>query len=525
MSVKLNKADIEAILAKRFAKDACNSLSSIPHPSSLKDIDKAAARVKAAIEKKEKIAIVGDYDADGVISSVIITEFFDDIGVPVTLKIPNRFSDGYGISPKIIDMLDADLIITVDNGISAVEAANVCLQRGIDLIITDHHNIPDVIPDAYAIINPKQDACGFPNSEICGAQVAWYFIASIKDALGIKYDLSKFLDVLAIAIVADMMALKDINRTMVKNGLQRMNQLRRPFFKAVQKFYRKNQFGSDDISFLLGPLINSSGRLEDAMLSYDLIRAKNESEALQKLEYIVMLNNQRKEIEHALFEDSILRIDEHQNIIVVWGEAWHEGVIGIVASRLTQRYKKPAIVLSVHDGVAKGSARSVGNIHILEHITKQQHLLLGFGGHKGAAGMSVPKENLEAFKEGLEASLAGVDEKDFIERSDVLGEIDPESIDFDLLHILETYEPYGQHNPKPSFLLKNAYVKNAKPIGQNQNHQKLLLLSGKKVLDSIEFNYEKQVFGGEHIDLICTVSKNEFRGVVSPQILIKEIII
>ena len=185
MESRLKKEDIEEILSKRFADDSCNSLADIPHPTELKDVEKAAKRVKIAIENNEKIAVVGDYDADGVVSSVIMMEFFDDIGVDVKLKIPNRFEDGYGISPKIIENLDADLIITVDNGISAVEAANVCKEKGIDLIITDHHTVPDTLPDAYAIVNPKQSDCTFPTSEICGAQVAWYFIAAIKEELGI----------------------------------------------------------------------------------------------------------------------------------------------------------------------------------------------------------------------------------------------------------------------------------------------------------------------------------------------------
>lgn len=525
MRQKLSKEDIHSILAKRFAADTCKSLASIPHPSKLKDITKAAKRVKEAVQKKEKIAVVGDYDADGVVSSVIMMEFFEDIGVDAVLKIPNRFEDGYGISPQIIEKLDADLIITVDNGISALEAAEVCLKKGIDLIITDHHTVADELPKAYAIINPKQDDCTFPSSEICGAQVAWYFIAAIKDELGLAYNLSKFLDILAIAIVADMMELKDINRTMVKNGLKTINAIKRPFFKAVRDFYRKNSFKSDDISFLLAPLINSSGRLEDAMRSFELIRAKSTHEAMEKLEYIVALNNQRKEIEHELFEASLLSVDETQSIIISWGEGWHEGVIGIVASRLTQRFKKPAIVFSVNDGIAKGSARSVGNINILEHISEQKAFLKGFGGHKGAAGMSLDAVHLEAFKTAMEDSLNSVDESEFIERSDVLGEIDPKAIDFDLLDILETFEPYGQKNPKPSFLLKNAYVKIGKLIGENQNHQKLILLSGNKTLDSIEFNFEKQIESGNHIDLICTVSKNEFRGVISPQIMIKQVLI
>lgn len=523
-SQKLTKADIERLLSNRFSQDRCTKLAHIPAPGKLKDITKAAQRIKAAIQKGEKIAVVGDYDADGVISSVIITEFFEDIGVDVTLKIPNRFTDGYGISPAIVETLDADVIITVDNGISAYAAGEVCKERGIDLIITDHHNIPERVPEAYAIVDPKQEACPFPNNEICGAQVAWYLCAAIKEEMGLAYNLSKFLDLLAIAIMADMMELKDMNRAMVKSGLKYLNAKKRPAFRAIAEFFRKSHFRSEDISFLIAPLINSSGRIEDAMRSYELLRAKSDTEAMEKLLYIVDLNNRRKEIELELFQASLALVEKEKKIIVVWGEAWHEGVIGIVASRLSRRFGKPTIVFSVTEGVAKGSARSVGEINILEHIAAQADLLKGFGGHKGAAGMGMDAENLPLFKARMEASLEGVDDEKFVSKSEVLGEIDPGAIDFELLDILEEFEPYGQKNPVPSFILKDAVVKVEKVIGQNRNHQKIILASDNVTLESIHFNFTQKVNSGERVDVVCTISKNEFRGNVSPQLMIREIV-
>jgi len=520
---RLTKADIQKVLAGRFAGDKCTKLAHIPSPSRFKDIAKAAKRIAKAIHEGEKIAIVGDYDADGVISSVIITEFFEDIGVDVALKIPNRFEDGYGISPKIVEKLDADVIITVDNGISANEAAEVCKARGIDLIITDHHNIPEQTPDAYAIVNPKQESCPFPNSEICGAQVAWYLCAAIKEEMELEYDLSKFLDLLAIAIMADMMKLRDINRTMVKNGLKRLNMKKRPAFRVIADFFNKTSFRSEDISYLIAPLINSSGRIEDAMHSYALLRAKSDTEAMEKLLYIVDLNNHRKEIESELFAQALADANTDANIIVVWGEGWHEGVIGIVASRLCRRFQKPAIVFSVTEDVAKGSARSIGQINILEHIAAQADILSGFGGHKGAAGMSLPAQNLPLFRARMEASLANVDPDAFRDEEEVLGEIDPAAIDFELLDILEEFEPYGIENPMPSFLLKDAYVKVEKVIGQNQNHQKIILSKENITLESIHFNFRQKVNTGEKVDIVCTISRNEFRGNVSPQLMIKEI--
>ena len=460
---------------------------------------------------------------DGVVSSTIISEFFEDIGIPITLIIPNRFRDGYGINAKLLERIDADLIITVDNGISAVEAAEVCKERGIDLIITDHHTVPETIPDAYAIVNPKQDDCTFPNAEICGAQVAWYLIAALKEELQINYNLGKFLDLLAIAIVADMMELKDINRTMVRAGFKMINQEKRLIFSVIKRYFKKSSFKSDDISFLLAPIINSAGRIEDATLAFEMLSSKSEEEALMRLEYIVGLNNRRKEIESEIFEKALASVNPDADIMIAWGEDWHEGVIGIVAARLTRRFKKPAIVLSIEGDRAKGSARSIGSIHILDLIAAEKELLLGFGGHQGAAGMALSVENLAQFRENLERAAEDIPPEDFLEKSDVLGEIEASAINFDLLHILEKYEPYGQKNPQPKFLLKNAYVSADRLLGVDANHLKMTLLCDRTQVESIYFNFDTKASQGEHIDVVCTISKNEFRGNVTPQLMVQEI--
>jgi len=270
----LNKEKIKELLSRRFEKDIHKKLSEIPTPDALKDVFKGAERIKRAIEQNEKIVIVGDYDVDGVIASVIMAEFFDDLGVSeYFVRIPNRFSDGYGLNPQIVEEIaDAGLIVTVDNGISANDAAQICKQKGIDLIITDHHMPPDVLPEAYAIINPKQKDCPFPNVEICGAQVAWYLVGALKDVCRINYDMGKFLDLLAIAIIADMMELRDLNRILVKLGVNRLNSSRRAAFAAIKQFYAKDKFECDDISFLIAPLINSSGRMDDASVSFEFFR-------------------------------------------------------------------------------------------------------------------------------------------------------------------------------------------------------------------------------------------------------------
>ncbi len=520
----LTKEDIYNILSKRFKEDRCTKLSMLPPPHLFKDITKAVKRIKKAIDEKEKIAIVGDYDVDGVVSSVIISEFFDDLNVKYRIKIPDRFKDGYGISPKIVEEIDADVIITVDNGITAIDATKVCKERNIDLIITDHHTPINILPDAYAIVNPKQKECEFPSTEICGAQVAWYLCAALKKELGICYDLSKFLDILAIAIVADMMELRDLNRAMVKCGLGYLDKSKRNSIKAIKTVYGKDNFLSEDLSFLLAPLLNSAGRMENAKIAYDFLKSKTMDEAFIRLEHLIELNNARKETEKELFEKAEEFISKDKQIIIGWGENWHEGVVGIVAAKMVRKYKVPVILFSVNKNKAKGSARSVGEIDIFKMIKKEEDILLGYGGHKGAAGVSIKKSNLELFKRNMEKRFEKLPKELFIPKEEILGEIDAKAIDFKLLEILKYFEPYGQENPIPLFTIKNVYVKIDKLIGKNKNHQKLILQKDTATLESLDFNFETRIYRGEKIDIVFSISKNVFRGIVTPQLLIKKII-
>lgn len=520
ITAMLSKKDIKEILQRRFINDIHKKMSDLPLPCELKDIYKAANRIKTAIENNEKILIIGDYDVDGVVSSVIVSEFFDFLGANYETKIPNRFTDGYGLNPQMLTNIDANLIITVDNGISANKAADICLQKKIDLIITDHHVPPPILPKAYAIINPKQSDCTFSGCEICGAEVAWYLIGALKEVCGVKYDMGSFLDILCMAVIADMMELRDINRIIVKNGLNKLNSSKRACFTAIKTYFAKDEFKFDDISFLIDPLINSAGRMNDAMFSYKFLRSKNLNEALHFLNEIVNFNNCRKEEEKNLLENSMPNISQNDNIIVVWGENWHEGVIGIVASRLTKKYKKPAIVFSIDGDKAKGSARSVGKFNILDLISTQKEILCTFGGHKGAAGVVIESFNLNLFKERINNVCKEYDMASFRNSNEILGLLDHNDIDYELLEILEYFEPYGQKNPKPYFRINNAFVKNIKKIGKLKNHLKIIIQLDNKSYEVLFYNYTFYPKIGEFVDIIFSISKNKFRGVITPQLLI-----
>ena len=521
---KLSKQDIFTLLSNRFKNDTYTEFSQIPKPYLLKDIELGAKRVAKAIKEREKITIVGDYDVDGVVSSVILAEFFDDMGVSYSLKIPNRFIDGYGISPDIVDNIDTSLVITVDNGISAFEAAKRCKDRNIDLIITDHHTPKGTLPKAFAIINPKQDECSFPYSEMCGAHVAWYFIAAIKNELKIKYDLSKFLDILSIAIIADMMELFDLNRLFLKRGIKLLNSSKRVSILALKERFNKNILQFSDISFLIAPLINSAGRMDDATISYYFLKSKTFDEAMEWLERLIEYNNERKQIEKELFEKSLKQVDKNQKAIVVWGDGWHEGVIGIVASKLSKKFQKPTFVFSVENGIAKGSVRSVGQIDILDLIENTKELLIGYGGHTQAAGVRLKEDNLVTFSHEIYKQSKIIKNEKFIDSDDILGEISPNLIDLELVTIVEMFEPYGQKNPHPYFLIKSATIEYKRVIGRDQNHLKLGIKTNSNSLETLYFNFEEMVNQGDKITFFASVTKSEYNKKIKPQLLIKQIL-
>ncbi len=520
----VNKNEIHNILEDRFKNDTYKSFSSLPSPSRFKDITKGAKRVATAIREKQKIAIVGDYDVDGVVSSAIIALFLDDLQIEYSIKIPNRFIDGYGISPNIVDNLDADVIITVDNGITAFEAGKRAKEKNIDLIITDHHSPKESLPEAYAIIDPKQDDCKFPFEEVCGAHVAWYFIAAIKQELKIEYDLSKFLDILTIAIIADMMDLVDLNRLFLARGIKLLNSSRRPAIRALRQRFSKTLITFSDIAFLLAPLLNSAGRMDDAILSYYFLKSPDVKTASQYLEVLIGFNDKRKSIEKNLVEKSIKQVNESDKAIVVWGSDWHEGVIGIVASRLSRKFQKPAFVFSVEKGIAKGSVRSVGAISILDLLEGAKDSLIGFGGHPQAAGVRVEEKNLKKFKKLICQGAEKLNPKDFLDTDNSIGEISPSLIDLNLVDILENFEPYGQKNPAPYFLIKDMKITAHRVIGKDKNHLKLSTLTDNGFLDILYFNFEQKVTRGAVISAYVTVSKNEYMNKITPQLMIKEIL-
>lgn len=517
---------LETLLNTRF-KEGFLSLKDLPHPSLFKDMDRATTRIVSAIKNREKITIIGDYDVDGVTSTTLMKLFFDEIEYPVEWIIPNRFKDGYGLSANIIPRIQGtDLAITVDNGISAVYAAKLCREQGIELIITDHHLLAPEVPEAYAIINQKQNECTFPFSDVCGAQIAWYLIASLKNALDIKINMMEYLELVSIAIIADMMPLQHINRAMVVAGIKALEKSTKPAIKAYLEHSQKSELSSEDIAFFLAPLLNSAGRMEDASFAVDFLSSTNIYDARVRLERLIDFNTLRKTTEQEITQKAMMQVKEEDDIIVVAGEEWHEGVVGIVAARVARACEKPCIVLTQsNEGLLKGSGRSFGNCDLFSIVDNCREYLEKFGGHQAAIGLSMHKNQLKVFKKKLQASyLNGNYLKEELD-PEIVGELHFSNISFDLTRLVKKFEPYGQGNPTPKFISKNVEILQSDTMGKEGEHIRFSFAQEGLVMQGVKFKTKEVFEVGAKVDIVYTVNENHFRGNVTLQIIVDKIIV
>ncbi len=518
----LNKEKIFKLLFKRF-NGRFLTLKDLPHPHTFKDMQKAVKRVATAIKKREKIALIGDYDVDGVVATSIVRKFFQENGFELEWIIPNRFSDGYGISPKILERINAGVIITVDNGIAAIEAGNICKERGIDLIITDHHNIGTTLPQAFAIVNQKQNGCLFEFKEICGAQIAWYFIAALSSELQIQYNLKDLLAYVALAIIADIMPLNGINRVMLLAGMQLLNQKKYPFVEALKEVNNIKSIDSQTIGFYIAPLLNSAGRLSDAKIASEFLLSKSKEEALIFLEELNSLNTQRKALEQKITLQALDMVQNEDDFILVKGQEWNEGVVGIVAARLAKRFKKPTVVVTCKDGLCKGSGRSWGNCDLFTLMQEATALFEKFGGHKMAIGVSFREEKFETIKRLLNQKAKILcDNKDYIDDA-VLGILPFKEVTLELFEMIKKFEPFGEANPAPKFISKNVEVLFVGSVGKNGEHKRYKLKEGKRILNAIEFRSSSHIEQGSKVDIIYTLQKNEFNNEISIDLYLDEI--
>jgi single-stranded-DNA-specific exonuclease len=521
---KLTYDDIYAILNDRNQYGEYKTLKDIPHPNCFKDIQKATTRIVRAIQNKETINIVGDYDVDGIVSMAIIIEFFNMLKIKTNYIIPNRFEHGYGLNSKILENIYNGLIITVDNGISAFEASKICKERKLDLIITDHHTVGDKLPEAYAIVNPKQNDCNFPFEDICGAQVTWYLCAMIKQELKTNINLMSFFDILTLAIIADIMPMKSLNFIMVKNGFKALANSTRPAIVALRNKFDLKMVNEDDISFKIAPLLNCAGRMDDAIYALDFLLSCNIFEANKILNYLINLNEKRKIEQNNIYEEAEKQINSQDNIIFVASSNWNEGIIGIIANKLNDNFKKPTFVFSIKDNIAKGSSRS-NDINLYNLISLCSKYLINFGGHKNAAGMSLDISNLNNLKNELNYQIKHMQKYLICNHvTKQLGQLDIFSINDNLYDMIDSFRPFGLDNEIPYFSFMNMLVIDIRKIGKNKEYTKLIVTNQNTNIEVLIFTNSLQIKQNSYINFIASISKNKFKNKITYNLIFKELL-
>lgn len=543
----VNRGIYNVKMAKEFLS---SSLNDFYDPREMYGMDGAVQLMKSSIINNEKILIVGDYDVDGVISTYILYSAIKKCGGNVSFHIPDRIKEGYGINESIIRKAsdeNIDVIITCDNGIAAIDQVNLAKELGLKVIITDHHDVPFieengqrkyVVPNADFVLNPKQEQCEYKFDKICGAGVAYKFVECLYDEFDInKEELYDLLQYTAIATVCDVVDLVSENRIIVKEGLRRINNTNNIGLKALFK-----ETGLEDkeitvysLGFVIGPSINASGRLEQAEWALKMLLSNNEIEAKELAEKLNDLNKERQELTKEGLEEAIEIIEKNNmtkdKVLVVYLEDVHESIAGIIAGRVRERYNLPAIILTkAHDG-AKGSGRSIEEYNMFEELLKCKDLLGKFGGHPMAAGMSIPNENIDEFRNRLN-NVTTLTDEDIIPKVSIDMGLNLSQINYELIDQISLLEPYGKANPKPTFGMKKLKVVDAKILGKNRNVLKLKLTDGRLYIEGIyfgdiegfensikdelgEIEYNK-VFNGIsnnlYLDIICMPEINEFMG-------------
>lgn len=515
---------LKAKILRIFESRNLNELESknIPHPSTMSGVAEASEIITSAILANKRIAIIGDYDVDGIASSCIMDAFFKQIGYQnFIIKIPNRFKDGYGISARMVRIYDADIFISVDNGITAFEVGEYCATHGKTLIITDHHkplieNGAEILPKARIIINPNQQKCNFLQKEVCGAVVAWYLCAGIKiecEKCGIlcakSVNMVDFTPFLALAIISDIMPLTALNRTLYKLGLKRINANKKGVFALLREEFGERFkdsavrfINSQSLAFYITPLLNSAGRVKNARLAFKFLSTKNLKNARILLDKLKATNECRKRVTSEVFAQSLECAIVRENVAYAVG-AWNEGVIGIVAAKLAERFNKSAFCFNLKDGALKGSGRAVGGVNLIATIQENAGFLSHFGGHSGAVGLSLKYDDLENFMDLFEKSLIFCESG--AESSAI--EANLSEINMEILEILEAFEPYGNANKMIEFR-SNAVIERTKII--KDSHQKLHFKGAN--LSGILFN-NTQDFIGQSVQITYHIKRDFFNGI------------
>ncbi len=510
------------------AADIIECTHALPLPLAMKDMNKAVERIRLAVQNEESIAVFGDYDVDGITATAMVYTYLEDMGAQVFYKLPSRSDDSYGLSPKLVDTMadrGISLIVTVDNGTTAFEAAERAKERGVSLVVTDHHLPYESLPDVHALVNPCRVDDESELTHLSGAGVAFMLLAALEECPAEEL-MPMFGDLAAVGTVADVMKLSGHNRTLVKLGMNALQETQRPGLRALIAAcgWEERTLTAENISYGLAPRLNAAGRMDDATLALQLLLEEDERAAEEIVQQLQEYNTARKTAEQEMLEIIERQMDENPNIqrsrvLVIWGDGWNQGVIGIVASRLVDRYAKPAIVVSFEQGEGKGSGRSVGGFSLHGAIASCEDILIRYGGHDLAAGFSIEKEHMQDFRKRVNEWAVKVSPVSPLPRMWADVRVDIKQVNVAAVQELDKLAPCGSGNPVPRLLLKGMCVEAVYPIG-DAKHSRLRMrqpssgnsYGAENAIHAVMFGIAPQALPyrpGDLVDVILSLSVYE----------------
>lgn len=516
-----------------------SNLSELYNPFLMEGMHEAISRIKKALSEKEKILIHGDYDVDGVTATALLFFTLKEFGAEPVYYIPDRLTEGYGLSPSGVEeavRIKANLVITVDCGISSHEEVGALNKHGIDVIVTDHHEPPKILPSAYAIVNPRQKACAYPDKNLSGVSVAFKLCQALSAELNNR-NFWKHLDLVSLGTISDVAPILGENRILVKEGLKL---LKGPGsnkgIKALIEVsgIKKDKIGAFEIGFILGPRINAAGRLGSAGTAVELLLTDDDEKAKGLAKKLNEANQERQKIEKNTLKEAISKIERDINfkdhrVIVLHNEDWHAGVMGIVASRISDKFNRPAILISTKNGIGKGSGRSIENFHLFEALTSCGEFLKEYGGHQYACGLTILEENLPGFIKFInELAVGAMATEDLIQSLSIDMDIELSLLDYKTVNDIAILEPFGEGNPEPVFCSRN--LKLAQPVRVLKGeHIKFQVTDGVKKIETIGFGMAKDgdieliLKNHSSFDMAYTVSINNWQGINTIQLKIEDI--
>ena len=503
------------------------------NPFLMPDMESAVNRILKAIENNEKIIIYGDYDVDGITSVTVLKSFFQDRGIHVDEYIPNRLNEGYGLNKTAIEKISKQkymLMITVDCGISAIEEIDYANQLGIETIVTDHHEPGNELPKALAVVDAKRKENKYPCRNLAGVGVVFKLIQALSIKLNLdEKEYLKYLDIVCVGTISDIVPLEDENRVIVKLGLKLVSQTRNLGLREILKLSGYQQIDSTTISFGVAPRINACGRMGHQEDALKLFTTKDINEVIKLAEKLNEYNKERQDIEKNIYNEAIEIIDkddlDKKNTIVVMGKNWHHGVIGIVSSKITEQYFKPSILLCEEDDYGKGSGRSIPGFDLYKALTECKDTIDKFGGHSMAVGINVKKEQFNEFRNKLEEIAKEQHIEEIVPILNIDAQVELDEINKDMVNSLKELEPYGEGNKMPIFAFKNLRIDSIRALSEGK-HLKLTLKDKKNIVNAIGFNLgylSSEYKIGDKIDVVGNLEINSFNGVDNLQINIKDI--